>query len=222
MVEVRTKFSLSSGKLLRVLINNRFEENLISARLVEKILRNESDRIYCEYFEDYFGYQFTMGHYEGNVECHVSLEDCGVIFGKPQITKRSATYDTEIDILQLFSCGLWQSCYMTATTHSKGFVYSRKNYIKEKAFFQTMNQLNQLLILMNHHSRQRLKPRRSTRQTMYPSGAIIQEELGQEKDLRSATVHTRPPCYVLNHTYRLYCGFQRESSQGSVRETVDF
>lgn len=73
---------------------------------MEKISRNEKDRIYCEYFKGYFGIQFTMERYENSVECQVSSKIYGVIFGKPWIAERCATYDTKTRILQLFYYGL--------------------------------------------------------------------------------------------------------------------
>lgn len=99
-------FLSHQGNYLGFLISNHFEENLISTRVVEKIQQNEQDQIYCGYYEEDFAIQLTMGQYEDSVECKVSSENCGVIFGKPWIAERHAMYDEEACMLKLFNYGL--------------------------------------------------------------------------------------------------------------------
>ena len=52
MVEVRTKFSLPSRKLLRVLIIDQSVKNLISLSVVEEIEQDERNHAYCGYYND--------------------------------------------------------------------------------------------------------------------------------------------------------------------------
>lgn len=94
MIEVRTKFNLSSRKLFKVLISDRFEKNYISTHMIEKILEDEENQNVCHYYGDGFYLQFGHGPYTNDLECKISpLEDHEIVLGKSWINERHVNYD---------------------------------------------------------------------------------------------------------------------------------
>lgn len=107
MIEVRTKFNLSSGKLFKVLINDRFEENQISTHMIEMIQEDEENQRFCHYYGEGFYLQFECGPYIDDAECRISpLKGHEVVFGKLWIDERRVSYNHETCILQFFEFGV--------------------------------------------------------------------------------------------------------------------
>ena len=84
MVEVRTKFTLSFGKVIKVLISDKYPENQIFISWIEKILQDDVGQRDCVYYEECFIFQFGRGIFKDCAECKVSpWEDHEIVFGKP-------------------------------------------------------------------------------------------------------------------------------------------
>lgn len=106
-MEVITKFSLPSGKLLKVLITDQSAKNLISLSVVEKIEQDERNHAYCGYYDDQYVIKFSMERYVDCVGWKISMECSGVILGRTWIAERCATYNVETCLLKLISCSQW-------------------------------------------------------------------------------------------------------------------
>lgn len=60
---IRTRFFIPSGMAINVLISDKYTKKLISTNLVEKILQNTVDQLYCEYFEEGLVIHFKQGSF---------------------------------------------------------------------------------------------------------------------------------------------------------------
>lgn len=107
MMEVRIKFFLLSKKLLRVLITDKSEVNLISPNVMEEIEQDDCNHAYCGYYNDEYCIEFSMGKYEDCAACKISSDSHGVILRRSWIKKKHAIYDLETCLLKLISCGQW-------------------------------------------------------------------------------------------------------------------
>lgn len=111
MMEVRTKFSLASRKLLRVLIIDQSKENLTSPSVVEEIEQDARNHAYCRHYNDKYCIEFSIRRYVrryvDGTACKISSECQGVLLGRTWIAERHATYNTVTRLLKLKSCGQW-------------------------------------------------------------------------------------------------------------------
>lgn len=88
MVEVRTKFTLPFGKVIKILISDKYPKNQISTSWIKKILQDAVDQICCGYDDEGFVLQFRRGNFKDSPDCKIT------------------------SILQFFICGV---CYLLPT-----------------------------------------------------------------------------------------------------------
>lgn len=104
--EVKSWFTLLSRNVIIFLISDTYDENLISSRIIEKLLQNAEDRHYCCYYDEDFIVQFKKGYYMDSADCKViPSEGYKAVFRKPWTHERRASYKEDIDILDIFMFG---------------------------------------------------------------------------------------------------------------------
>lgn len=82
---------------------------MISTSLIEKILRDDVDQIYCGHYEKRFVLQFRRGSCDDSANYKIiPLEDHAVVLGKQWLDERRASYKEETRILQVYIQG---QCY---------------------------------------------------------------------------------------------------------------
>lgn len=106
--DVRMRFVLHSRRGIKILISDRYKNNMNSTSLVEKLLLDAGNRLYCGYKGQAFCIQFKQGNYFVGAVCKiVPSKGCKVVLGKQWIEGRKATFDEEIHILKIFIHDVW-------------------------------------------------------------------------------------------------------------------